>query len=270
MPELPEVETIKRDLAIIKGQKIVDVIVYDERVIKDIEKDDFRSKIRNSTISNIARRGKSLIFTLSNKGYMVVLLKMTGQLILGRNAKELKDTKASFKLSNGLFLNYNDQRVFGWLKYAENLDDVQYLKTIGPEPLDGSLPLNWYIDGMRKRKAPIKTLLMNQSFVAGIGNIYASEILFSAGIKPTKSSGKLSKREIKSLYSSVRQVLNEAIEYRGTSMRNYRDLSGKEGRFKNRIKVYGREHQECVICRSWIQRIVQSGRSTFFCSRCQK
>ena len=183
---------------------------------------------------------------------------------------EVKETKIIFRLSNGQYLNYNDQRLFGWFFLVKDLDQVPYLNTIGPEPLEGDFSPEWLKESLKKRTSPIKPLLMNQHFVAGIGNIYASEILFKAHIHPKKRANRLTKKQIDLLHQCTIDVLNESIEARGTSMRNYRDSKGEKGSFMNRIKVYGKTNEPCPACKSKIKRIVQAQRSTFYCSQCQK
>jgi len=273
MPELPEVETIKCDLdTSVRGLSIVDVDIYDQRVIKDDHPAQFRKTLCGKEFCGVSRVGKALIFPFTDQTFMIVQLKMTGQLIYGENlktAKKLKETKVVFRLSNGKFLNYNDQRLFGWLIYAKQLKDVPFLNLIGLDPLSPSFELNWLNQSLKRHKTPIKPLLMNQQFLAGIGNIYASEILFQARINPRKRSDRLTHSEIASLHHSTVDILQQAIIYRGTSIRNYRDARGKKGLFNNRIKVYGREQQGCSTCQRPIQRIVQSGRSTFYCAHCQ-
>ena len=273
MPELPEVETIKRDLEQkIIGLMIEKVWIFDDRVIKNLGTEEFVEKIVGCRIQDVLRRSKAIILSLSNKAYLVIQPKMTGHLIYGdklRKTPSHKETKVAFRLSNGRYLNYQDLRLFGWLIYTDDLDKLKYIRTAGPEPLSDDFSIEWLRENLKKRKVAIKTLLMNQKFLAGIGNIYASEILFAAGIIPKKSSKKLTLKEIQSLHWSTKEVLNEAIRWRGTSIRNYRDIQGKKGQFINRIKVYGRENQACYVCRKPIQRIVQSGRSTFFCKKCQ-
>lgn len=275
MPELPEVETIKRDLEEkLIGLRINDVDVYDDRVIKDVSQRTFISKLKNRTFKSIFRRGKAIIIMFDNGQYLVIQVKMTGFLIYHsqnlKTSQNSKETKVVFQLSNGRYLNYNDQRLFGWLILTDDLSTLPYIKTLGPEPFDESLDVDWYKNKLQSRKMPIKPLLMNQAFLAGIGNIYASEILFRAQINPKKASRRLTSREIKSLHQATVETLKEAIAFRGTSMRNYRDSKGKKGKFMERIRVYGRENKGCINCGTSIKRIVQSGRSTYFCKRCQQ
>jgi len=272
MPELPEVETIKRDLKkATLGLYIEEIFVYDLRVIKELSEKEFIRRLKGRRILKIERRAKALIIFFDQGLHLVVQLKMTGQLII--HAEQLlppsPDTKVTFRLSNNTYLNYNDQRTFGWLIVTEDLREVPYLHTAGPEPLNEVFNFHWLKKGLRGRKAPIKNLLMNQNFLAGIGNIYASEILFSAHINPRKKANRLTHKEILSLQKSTQEVLENAVKHRGTSMRNYRDSRGHKGNFMSHIKVYGREDEQCLICSETIKRIVQSGRSTFFCRRCQ-
>lgn len=274
MPELPEVETIKRDLETkVVGQTIQNIFIYDPRVLGNQLPAQFIQQLKGKSILSISRRGKALILELSAGHFMVVHLKMTGQLIYGKNLKatqNLKETKIAFELSSGQYLNYNDQRLFGRLMIIKDLKEASFFKRLGPEPLNGVVTDHWLTSQLQKRSAPVKTLLMNQNFLAGIGNIYASEILFHARINPKRPARRLKKAQIHSLREAISKVLDEAISFRGTSLRNYRDSAGEKGKFMDRIKVYGREKKPCLICRTPIKRIVQAGRSTFYCAHCQK
>jgi len=271
MPELPEVETIKRDLEKrILGLKVKEVVVRDTRSIQGLSTNKFISKFKNQFIKKIERRGKALIIALSSRSYLVIQLGMTGQVILSQaSSGHIKETKVIFHLSNGMHMLYNDQRVFGRLIWTDDLSKIKYLTSIGPEPFKEAFSEHWLKVNLKRRTSPIKTLLMNSTFVAGIGNIYASEILFEAGINPNTKADKLNSRQVAALRDSTRSVLREAIKSRGTSMRNFRDASGAEGKFMKRIKVYGRANQPCLRCEEPIQRIVQGGRSSFFCPACQ-
>jgi len=274
MPELPEVETIRRDLEkSLIGCEILRIKIFDGRIINHSNPRYFKKNLIGKTIQGFQRRGKALVFLLSNETYLVVHLKMTGQLILGEKTsldRRSKDTKLTFELSKGKILNYNDQRLFGWLQYVEKLEEISFIQQLGVDPFHKTFNEQWLGSQIRRRKAPIKSLLMNQHFIAGIGNIYASEILFDAHIHPKKSATNLSAQERKNLISSTTDILSAAIKCRGTSLRNYRDSVGAKGQFINRIKVYGREGEDCPKCKTAIIRIVQNGRSTFYCERCQK
>ena len=273
MPELPEVETIKRDLEKkILNQNIVRVFIHDGRVIRNSSHRSFIKNLTGKTFAEISRRGKALIFKFRGSGYLVVQLMMTGQLIYSTKTPSNKNSplKVSFHLSNNSYLNYNDQRLFGRLYFVQNLNEVKFFQAIGPDPLTADFDIHWLKEALARRKMPIKPLLMNQNFLAGIGNIYASEILFAAGIHPQRAAKTLNQKETHSLHAKIKEILNEAIRLRGTSMNNYRDASGQKGNYMNRIKVYGREGDPCLVCQSLVERFAQGGRSTFFCRRCQK
>ncbi|HOW35421.1 MAG TPA: bifunctional DNA-formamidopyrimidine glycosylase/DNA-(apurinic or apyrimidinic site) lyase [Candidatus Omnitrophota bacterium] len=267
MPELPEVETIKRGLAKkIIGQTITGVHIKDRMVIGSGNLKKFISGVGSREIIRVERRGKAVIIILSGNGFLVIQLAMTGQLITG---KELAESKVSLKLSGGKYLNYNDRRRLGRLSFVEDLKGMKFLRTLGPEPLSNDFNRSWLGERLKSKKAPIKSILMNQQFVAGIGNIYASEILFRSKINPLKAGCTLSDNEIGRLCRMTADVLREAIRLRGSSVDTYRDTDGKKGGFVNRIKVYGRDKKKCVLCGTPIERVVLSGRSTFFCKRCQ-
>jgi len=250
----------------ITGKEITGVEARDGMVLGNLLPKDFAVRLTGKTITRLQRRGKAIIIELSSGGFLVVQLAMTGQLIYGG---PMPESKVIFKLSNRKYLNYNDQRRFGRLSVFENLDQMKFLQSLGPEPLGGAFGLCWFAKALKKKAAPIKTLLMNQSFIAGIGNIYASEILFRAKINPKRPARALKPDEIKRLRRMTINVLKEAIRLRGSSVNTYRDAKGERGFFINRIKVYGRDNEKCVLCGSLIARIILSGRSTFFCRKCQ-
>ena len=147
---------------------------------------------------------------------------------------------------------------------------MPYLTTIGPEPLGEDFSIEWLTRELKRRSSPIKPLLMNQQFIAGIGNIYASEILYSAKVNPKKMARRLTRKQIEAVHRYTVSILEESIRLRGTSMRNYRDSEGRKGKFMDRIRVYGKQDQDCPACAAPIIRIVQAQRSTFYCKHCQK
>ena len=273
MPELPEVETIKRDLEkFLCAKRISKVTILDRRVVKHKSVAEFRQLLENQTISAVSRRGKAVIFQLSNGFHWVVQPMMTGQLVF-HPAKEvfqtLKETKIIFEFTTGELLAYNDQRLFGRHLVVRDLSEISYFKLIGPEPFTQDFTVAWMKTALRKKTIAIKNSLMDHRVVAGVGNIYASEILFNSRISPRRKSSSLTAKEVGGLIDATRQVLQEAIDLRGCSMRNYRDGLGQKGEFNTRVKVYGRDAQACVRCRLPITRIVQAGRSTFYCKKCQ-
>jgi formamidopyrimidine-DNA glycosylase len=198
---------------------------------------------------------------------------MTGQVVYvppGRKARVVKETKAVFGLSKGGTLLYNDQRLFGRLMVVSRLEESSYLKVIGPEPLEKGFTPEVLAGQLRGRKVAIKTLLLDHKVVAGIGNIYASEILFRSGISPRKKAKSLRTGETARLHQAIKDVLKEAVRMRGTSMRNYRDGRGMPGRYLRVVKVYGRDGQPCFVCGEPVKRTVQAQRSTYYCKTCQK
>ncbi len=272
MPELPEVETIVQDLKKkILGETFETVKILDARVIRGLSSRSFAQKIQTQRIHDIQRRGKAIIMTLApSQKFFVVQVMMTGQLVVRSIPDSLPATKIIFRLFNQKYLHYNDQRLFGRLQVVDQLEELKYFRVLGPEPFSRAFNPEQIKSTIKKRKMPIKPLLMDHTFVAGVGNIYASEILFAAGIHPQRSADSLDDQEIIKLRDLTRMVLKKAIAGRGTSMRDYRDSNGEKGNFKEQIQVYGREDERCPRDQSLIQRIVLRGRSTFFCKACQQ
>lgn len=268
MPELPEVETIKRDLQkrILK-KKIRRVDIIDSLILRSSSA-GFEKALVGAAIKAVDRRGKALLITLNSGYVLTVQLMMTGQLITDNNVD--RHTRVAIFFTDGTMLLYKDQRRFGQLRVVKSLDEFKHLHDLGPEPLGKDFNPAYISEYIRHRKRPIKTLLLDHTFVAGIGNIYACEILYRACISPLRPACKISKNELTGIYEQSRMVLKEAIRHRGSSMRNYRDASGKKGSFKKLIQVYAREDESCLRCGSSVKRIVQAGRSTFYCPLCQK
>lgn len=267
MPELPEVETIRKDLSrCLLRTRIVSVDVKDARVLRQPET-DFIRRLKGKTIQRIERRGKALIIVLSGQEFLVVQVMMTGQLVVDGDIE--KHTRLVFRLDKGTLL-YNDQRVFGQLRVVGDLAQIPHLKKLGPEPFGNAFNADYVTGYLKRTTRAIKAVLLDHVFVAGIGNIYASEILFRCGIDPLRSSQKVRKTEIPRLLQTTREVLQEAIDLRGSSMRNYRDGRGQKGNFTKAIRVYARNDQPCIVCQTPIVRVVQNGRSTFYCRKCQK
>ncbi len=268
MPELPEVETIACDLSkAILRKTISSVEVIDPFVVKQ-EKSQFIARLVKAKVEAVERRGKALVFNLSSGDILVVQVMMTGQLVF--NALPEKHTRVVFCFSDKTHLLYNDQRRFGHLKVVANLSEVNYFNILGPEPLTPNFSAQYLHAKLRLSTRPIKNCLLDHTVVAGIGNIYACEILFRAGISPKRLAKRISRLQAVAIYHHSVEVLNEAIQARGSSMRNYRDGAGQKGGFGTLVQVYGREDQPCIKCKKTIKRITQSGRSSFFCPSCQK
>ena len=268
MPELPEVETIKTDLdKKILGLKIKTVEIKTAKIIKKPAIEEFTRKIKGKIFKKIVRKGKYLIFEFSSGEYLVIHLKMTGQLIYGGKKEQ---SRISFLLDNGQYLNFCDWRLFGEMHLVRDVKNLGGINKLGPEPLDKNFTLKIFHEMIKNKKANIKSLLMNQSFIAGIGNIYAQESLFKAKINPARGAASLNSGEIKELFFSIREVLKEAIKLRGSSINTYLDLEGNKGKMGERLQVYGRKGKMCFKCMSMLKGIKIAGRGTAFCPNCQK
>ncbi|MFA5063295.1 MAG: DNA-formamidopyrimidine glycosylase [Candidatus Omnitrophota bacterium] len=266
MPELPEVETIKRDLEkIVLGKKITKVCVHNSRVIRELSVAGFKKGLEGATIKNILRRAKLLILELTNGKYLAIHLKMTGQLVYPGGGK---NSRVAFHLSGGKILDFNDQRLFAELRLLDDWHTLKFVQRLGPEPFD--LSLRQFKEMLDKKKTAIKPLLMNQTFIAGIGNIYASEILFQAGIHPERRANALTDKEKELLFKAINDILNAAIEHAGSSVDDYVRVSGEKGGYVKYHKVYGKEGRGCLVCKTTINKINQGGRGTYFCPKCQK
>lgn len=266
MPELPEVETIKRDLEkAILGKKITEVCVHNPAVIREPSVDRFKKGLKGATIKKILRKAKVLIIELSNGKALAIHLKMTGQLVYpGSNQK----SRVSFHLSDNKTLDFNDQRLFGELRLLDNWHSLKFIKSLGPEPFD--LNPGKFKTMLTAKKTKIKPLLMDQTFISGIGNLYAAESLFQARIDPRRPAQSLSDTEKETLFRTIKDVLSEAIRYGGSSVDDYVRVSGKRGDYAKYHKVYGREGKNCFSCKSLVKRISLGGRGTYFCPQCQR
>lgn len=279
MPELPEVETIKNDLCkTVCGKKIVRVLIYNPQVIRQPAAEVFQKSLEGLSIKRIFRRAKLLIFELSNGQFLTVHFKMTGQLVLRKAlsaGKKISDTlkpgktitRVTFCLSSGMILDFNDQRLFGELRLIDDWQKLKFIQSLGPEPFD--LTSAEFKDMLLKRKTAIKPLLLDQSFISGIGNIYAAEILFRAKINPQRPAHSLVDEEQLVLYKEMREVLKSAIKHGGSSVDDYVRVSGKNGDYARFHRVYGREGKPCFVCAKPVKRIAQGGRGTYFCPQCQ-
>jgi len=266
MPELPEVETIKRELEkTVLGKKITEVCVHHPLVIRQPGADKFKKELTGASIKNILRKAKVLILELSNGKSLVIHLKMTGQLIYPGDGKK---SRVSFHLSDGKVLDFNDQRLFAELRLMDDWRNLKFIQGLGPEPFD--LTLEEFKEMVAKKKTKIKPLLMDQTFISGVGNLYAAEALFKARINPQRPAVSLSDKEKEELFKEIKDTLSAAIKYKGSSLDQYVQLSGQPGEYVKYHKVYGREGKPCLVCKTPIKRINLGGRGTYFCPRCQK
>jgi formamidopyrimidine-DNA glycosylase len=269
MPELPEVETIVRDLrGQVVGEGIRGVSFLNGSIWRN-GKPSARSLIHKK-IESIERIGKNILIHLSGNRTLVVHLKMTGRLTFEDSRTPLaKHTHLAIKLDNGE-LRFNDVRRFGYLDLVKSskLDEVDYLARLGPDPL--LISENEFVGIIRPKRRIIKSLLLDQSVISGLGNIYTDEALFRAGIHPLRISSGISRKRIVRLHHVIVEVLKAAIEARGSSVADYVDGSGRPGFYKDSHRVYGREGQPCLRCGRPIKREIIGSRSAHFCPRCQR
>ena len=266
MPELPEVETIKRDLQkVVLGKKITEVCVHNPKVIREPTVAGFKRGLEGAVIKNILRRAKLLILELSNGKSLAIHLKMTGQLVYPGGAKH---SRVAFHLSGGKILDFNDQRLFGELRLVDDWHSLKFIQGLGPEPAD--LNPGQFKAMLSKKKTAIKPLLLDQKFISGIGNLYAAEILFHAKINPWRRANTLSDKEKGLLFKAINHILKAAILHAGSSVEDYVRVSGDKGGYVKYHKVYDRQGKPCLECKTMIKRIAQGGRGTYFCPKCQK
>jgi formamidopyrimidine-DNA glycosylase len=280
MPELPEVETIRRDLEKeVISRRIKAVEVAGMRSIRrHPNKKHFVGRLEGRKITAIDRRGKYLLLRLEGSDVLVVHLGMSGQLLRAKGtaqrAKGDKHTHVVITFTAGGQLRFIDPRTFGelFVTAADELEkEVPELGHLGFDPLEDIMSWTRFAEMLHDRKMKLKALLMDQRFVAGIGNIYSDEILFAAGLRYDRSSETLSSQEIRRLYRAMVETLQDAVKHRGSSLADeqYRDLFGEIGDYQSQHKVYDREGQPCRRCRSSIVRIKLAGRSCFLCEQCQ-
>ncbi len=293
MPELPEVETIRRDLETnLLNRRFIAIDLITVKTAKN-EADFFIKSLLNKRLENINRYGKLLAFKLANtKNYLLIHLKMTGQLILVGTKKKLagghslnsdsfekavggslpnKHTRATFKFNGGYNLFFNDLRKFGYLKIVDEKALEKIIKNnYGPEPNSQQLTDSYLKSILANRKSNIKSLLLNQKLIAGLGNIYVDEALFATGIKPTRLGSRITLAEVKVLIKEINKIITKAIKNRGTTFNNYLDSAGKKGNFFQLLKVYGRGGKPCFKCQQPLVKQKIAGRGTHFCKFCQK
>ena len=274
MPELPEVETIRRDLAPrLTGRTIVRARFSKPDIALNMPSRSLARRLAGRRIEAVGRRGKYLLFFLDDRRVLQVQLRMSGRFALGRRLPPgtgFRHVAARFELDDARTLFYDDVRRLGGFQLLEPSEWAAVEAGLGPEPLDDSFTSARLEARLRGRRAPIKNALLDQKRVAGVGNIYASEALHRAGIDPRRPAGELDRTEIQRLHRAVRRVLRGAIAGAGTTLRDYRAVNGRSGRFQTALRVYGREGEPCGRCGRPIARLVQAGRSTFFCPGCQR
>lgn len=284
MPELPEVETIRRDLTKqVIGKRIKKVTIKKSRLVKN--PDGFFIKIlRGNKIIKIDRIGKLIIFVLKNNLYLLTHLKMTGQLIYIKQknrtigghsfASDQMDypnqyTYIMIEFADGSNLYFNDIRTFGYMQIVNKQELFLIKERFGIEPLTKNFTVTNWKKIFKNRKTNLKALLLNQQLIAGIGNIYADEICFAAKVRPMRQINKITNQEIEELFRQTKKIIKQAIAKRGTTFNNYVDTFGRRGNFVKHLQVYGRGQKKCKICKTDIKKIKLAGRGTHFCPHCQ-
>lgn len=273
MPELPEVETVKENLKKrLINTKINDVKVLYNNIIAYPDTNTFEKTLKNKKVKDITRRGKFIIFDLEDY-YLLSHLRMEGKyFIKNKNDQINKHEHVIFNLDNNQELRYMDTRKFGkmFLIQKENIDTIGPLKELGLEPFDKKLTPNYLKEKIKNKIIPIKTALLDQSIIAGIGNIYADEILFLAHVNPLKKSNTLKEKELNNIIKSTKEVLNKAIAKGGTTILTYTSVDGIKGTYQDSLFVHNKEKELCKVCQTQIKKIKVGGRGTYYCPHCQK
>lgn len=265
MPELPEVQTVCDELSrSLNGRSFVNIEKYREDIrfpIPDL------SGFVDKKVREVRRRAKYIVIDTGDSE-LIIHLGMSGKIMIGEPQERKKHDHVLFALDDGQEMVFNDARRFGLITTDEFSDKL--FGHLGPEPFDDEFTVEYMQEHFKKRLSPIKNVIMNQEFVVGVGNIYASEALFRSGVRPARPANKVTKAEIDLLHDNIIEVLNEAIASGGSTLRDYVRSSGDLGYFQHSHKVYGREGEACYTCGAEVKKIVQSGRSSFYCPQCQK
>lgn len=270
MPELPEVETIKNELLpYIVGHRVNGITLFWEGIVRQPSVEEFHSRLIGQRLTGLARRGKYLLFSLISGEVLIIHLRMTGSLLIGQDSSEPpKYTRAIIHLDKDINIFFRDPRKFGVMRLVEDADSV--VGKLGPEPLEAEFTPQVLAQRLAKRTAPIKALLCDQPCIAGIGNMYADEALFAAGIHPLRQGGNLSSEEVKRLHRVIQQVLWSAIDNKGASTDTYFRPDGTRGTAHFQFQVAHRLGGKlCSVCGTPIERIVVRNRGTYFCPKCQ-
>jgi formamidopyrimidine-DNA glycosylase len=274
VPELPEAETIARDLharaagSVVRSVRVLrpDILAPGTTAAR------LSSRLRGQRIDRVGRRGKNVVLEFDSGWRLVINLGMTGRIVASDapRARELLHIAARISLEDGRALLYDDARRFGRLDLRDPIQWEQRTRQLGIEPLSSDFTADWLYAATRGSRVPLRNWLLDQSYLAGIGNIYANEALFLARIRPTRRARMLRRREAQPLRDAIRAVLADAIRARGTTLNDYRDAAGEVGGFQVQLRVYGREDEPCPECATPIKRTVLANRSAFYCRTCQR
>ena len=273
MPELPEVETIRRALLPqISGLIIRNIDVYETRLRRPLDSNLLIKLLQGQKIGDISRRAKYLIFQFENENVMIIHLGMSGRLQLVNPKDEIeKHTHVIFSLSDGRQLRFKDTRRFGFIEALTKaqLENYEPFLHLGVEPLTDDFSVGYLLEKAGKSERAIKSVLMDANIVVGVGNIYANEALFHAGIHPLVQGRQLNFQDCHKIVDAVKEVLQQALLQGGTTINDFRDSNGEPGSFQVTLHVYSRKGEPCLVCGTPIERIAQIGRSSFFCPICQ-
>ena len=271
MPELPEVEIVKEELRKKVEGKIIADLRYDTAKLLKPSPPSFINGVKGKRIKEVGRRAKLIIFKLAPGGFFICHLKLSGRLLF-RESPDIEDkyVRVVFLFKDGTELRFASSRKFGYLHYLNDRDELaKILGRYGPEPL-GDLSLSSFYQILQSSGKKIKALLMDQTVIAGIGNIYANDSLWMAKIHPERRANSLSRAEGRNLFNALEQVLKEAFRYEGASDQWYRHTDGSLGHYQEHFKVYGKKGERCLRCGSKIQYKKINGRGTFWCPKCQR
>ncbi|NOL51335.1 bifunctional DNA-formamidopyrimidine glycosylase/DNA-(apurinic or apyrimidinic site) lyase [Pelistega suis] len=272
MPELPEVETTLRGIEPYITHQLVDALVVRQAQLRWCIQDNLNDILRGQRIIGCHRRAKYLLIQFEI-GTLIIHLGMSGSLRIFRDniPAPLKHDHVDIRFKNGVVLRYHDPRRFGAiLWFEEKHDAIPLLTHLGPEPLEDNFNGNYLYQTLKTQSRPIKTALMDNEVVVGVGNIYANESLFAAGILPTRAAKSLKKKECITLVEAIQKILRRAIETGGSTLKDFVDSEGRSGYFQQEYKVYGRADEACKACDTPIQKSIIGQRGTFFCPRCQR
>ncbi|MGM0411245.1 MAG: bifunctional DNA-formamidopyrimidine glycosylase/DNA-(apurinic or apyrimidinic site) lyase [Bacillota bacterium] len=274
MPELPEVENVVWGLKNkLKNYIITSVDIRVNSLVAFPEVENFKKEIKNKKILDITRRGKYILFHLSSKKTMVIHLRMTGKLLIKDPETSLdKHTHVIFHLNTEKELRFNNIRKFGRMYLVNNneYENAGGLSELGPEPLAADFTFEKFKKKFENRTANIKSLLLNQKFIAGLGNIYTDEILYRSAIDPKRKANSLKEKELKKIYNNMREILKLGIKYNGTTFSDYVNAFGEKGKFQEKLQVYQKDGEKCNRCSEKINKTKVAGRSTYYCPGCQK
>lgn len=270
MPEMPEVEQVRRTLEPhIKGKIFQKVEVFLPRLIQYPSAEVFAQKLQGRRIGQVGRRGKYLVIG-TDGGDLIVHLRMTGALLAGKGQEVPPYAKIKFTFTDGSLMWFTDIRTFGTLYFVDDGYVIEGLATLGPEPLSGGLTADYLMDRAKGSRKPVKTFILDQTVIAGLGNIYADESLAVAGISPMRLAGDVEEVEFPKLVEAINRVISQGIRNHGTTFRDYKDGEGQKGSNQNFLLVYGRGGEPCKKCGEILSKIKVGGRGTVYCGRCQK